>query len=262
MLTFVTSIRARAVAADWDHHVRLLERTLRSCLAQTEPKVRVVVVCHDRPDVRVDDPRVEFVPVDLPVPRLDHAELVCDKVLKISAGAQKAIADGSRFLMFADADDLVSRRLAGFAREHPDANGWYFPQGYSHQYGQPWLNRTHQHHLLCGTSAVLRADLLKFERSDAYRGGLVNTLAAAGHHEYAAILDAQGHPLAPLPFPGSVYVQHAASLATMVPATAAGTGAAWRRVARQVRLAGRELVTLRPLTPALAREFTIVRSAL
>jgi len=261
MLTFVTSIRARAVAADWDHHVRLLERTLRSCLAQTEPAVRVIVVCHDRPGVLVDDPRVEFVPVDLPVPRLDHAELVCDKVLKISIGAQQAIACGSRFIMFADADDLVSRRLAALARQCPDVNGWYFPRGYSHRYGQPWLKRTHHHHLLCGTSAVLRADLLKFERSDEYRGGWVNTLAAAGHDQYAAILEAQGHPLAPLPFPGSVYVQHAASLATMVPVGEA-SGSAWRRAARQLRHRASELATVRPLTPGLAREFTIDRSAL
>lgn len=260
VLTFVTSIRARAVAADWDHHVRLLERTLRSCLAQTDPEVRVLVGCHDRPSVGIDDPRLEFLALDLPVPRHDHAEMVCDKVLKISAAAQKAIADGSRFIMFADADDLVSRRLAWFARQHPDANGWYFSEGYSHQYGRPWLTRTRHHHLLCGTAAVLRSDLLRFAHSDEYRGGLVNTLAAAGHHEYAAILGAQGHPLEALPFAGSVYIQHDGSLARLAHTTA--TVAPRRPALGRVRRAARDLAGLRPLTPALTREFTIERSTL
>jgi len=261
VLTFVTSIRAKALATNWDRHLRLLERTLASCLAQTDPDIPVNVVGHERPAVRVSDPRLRFIEVDLPLPRREHAELVIDKVLKISVGAQAAIDEGSRFVMYADADDLVSRRLASFARESSDANGWYFPDGYSHRYGQPWLKRSHEQHLVCGTCAIFRADLLQFAHSAEYRGGWVNTLAAAGHNEYQAVQLAQARPLAPLPFPGSIYIQHGDSLATMV--TPEGeTGAAWRVALRSLRRAARELATVAPLTPHLAREFTIARAAL
>lgn len=258
MLAFVTSLRARALAADWDHHVRLLERTLASFLAQTDPEIRVVVVCHDLPHVsQAGDPRVHFQRTDLPLPARDHADMVRDKVLKISIGAQWAIDHGCRFLMYADADDLVSRRLAATTRQHPDANGWYFPDGFSHRYGQPWLTRSQRHDQLCGTCAIVRTDLLRFERSADYRGGWVNSLAAAGHQDYRAMLDREGHALAPLPFPGSVYLQHADSLATLASPAAVDEGSLVRHSLRAVRCRLRQWSRRRPLTPALAREFTI-----
>lgn len=260
MLAFVTSLRAKALAHDWAHHVRLLERTLASFLAQTDEHICVIVVCHERPVLSVCDSRVQFIEVDLPLPRREFNDLIVDKVLKISVGARRAIDDGCRFLMYADADDLVSRRLASFARAHPEANGWYFPKGYSHRYGQPWLKRSHLQYMLCGTCAIVRTDLLRFEYSAENRGGWVNTLAAAGHQEYHSLLAAQGHPLAPLPFAGSVYIQHADSVVTTLPpATLSGRG--WREVLRPVRATVRELATLRPLTRELAREFTIERAA-
>jgi hypothetical protein len=50
MIAFVTSLRARALAQDWDYHVWLLERTVQSMLTQTRGKTRVAVACHDVPD--------------------------------------------------------------------------------------------------------------------------------------------------------------------------------------------------------------------
>lgn len=259
MLAFVTSLRSKALADNWDHHVRLLERMVASCLAQTDADVRVIVVCHERPALSLADPRLSIVEVDFPLPRREFNDMTVDKVLKISLGAERAIAAGARFLMFADADDLVSRRLAAHAAAHPGANGWYFTTGYVHRYGRPWLTLNRDHHLLCGTCAVVRADLLEFGADAAYRGGRVNTLAAIGHNLYAGFMRERGHALEPLSFPGSVYIQHGESTVTELSPAAADLTVRGRL--RRLRRAVRRLRDVRLLTPALAREFTIERVA-
>lgn len=260
VLAFVTSIRARALAADWDYHVRLLERTVASFLAQTDPDIQVVVVCHDRPEIRLRDPRVHVIGVEFSPPRREFDDMTVDKVLKVSIGARWAIDHGCRFLMYADADDLVSRRLAAFARQHPDANGWFFTDGFAHQYGQPWVSRSPNHHQRCGTCAIVRTDALQFASDPVYRGGLVETLAAFGHTGYRDFMARAGRPIEPLPFPGSIYIQHPDSIITTRHAPDAGDGSALRRRLRAVRDAGRRARQLRLLTPSLAREFTIQRS--
>lgn len=259
MLIFVTSLRSRSLAQDWTYHLRLLDRTLASFLAQTDPDIRVVVVANEIPEVTVQDRRVHFLVVNYPAPPREFHAMTSDKVFKVTAGAQWAIEQGARFLMYADADDLVSRRLAAYARQHPDANGWYFPDGFSHRYGQPWLQRSRNHHMRCGTCAIFRTDHLRFERDPEYRGELVNTAAAFGHTGYRELMAKAGHPLEPLPFPGSVYVQHADSVVTVQPGGAAGTIV--RGVLRSARDLARAVSAMRPLTPSLAREFTIPRTA-
>lgn len=257
MLTFVTSLRARALASNWPYHVALLDRMLASCLAQTDRDVRVVVVCHDRPALRTRDPRVHVIEVSFPPPARTFDDMTTDKVLKVSAGAEWAVSQGSRFVMYTDADDLISRRLAAYAAAHPDANGWYFSDGFSHQYGRPWMMRSPNHHLTCGTCAIVRSDLLRFGVDPGYRGGRVETLAAIGHTNYLGYLAGLGHPLEPLPFAGSIYVMHPDSVITTLPAAERSLRARLRQARRSVRRAR----LVRPLTPALAREFSIERTA-
>lgn len=113
MLTFIVSMRARALSKDWALHTRLLQCTLNSILAQTHPAFDVVVVCHDVPDIpQARHSAVHTLSVDFPPPQRTNDDMCADKVLKISRGVEWAMARGSEYVMFVDADDLVSRRLS------------------------------------------------------------------------------------------------------------------------------------------------------
>lgn len=257
-------MRARALAADWRYHTWLLEKTLDSILAQTHPAFEAVVVCHDIPDIRqAAHPQVHILPVDIPVPARTNDDMCLDKVLKISAGVEWALKRGSDYVMFVDADDLVSRRLSAFVAAHHGANGWYFHDGFVHTYGERWVRVDAPHHLVCGTSAIVRADLLRSAPSDFCRGAVVNTLADAGHNLYEKHLAEGGTPIAPLPFPGAVYVLHPDSTSQVAggagywPAAAGERRPGWRRTLRRVRQAARRIGTMRPITPRLRAEFTI-----
>lgn len=261
MLAFVTSLRARALAKDWIHITWLLERCLDSVLAQSSPSFRVYVACHERPEAKqANDPRLRFISMDLPIPKRTFEDMLIDKVLKISKGAEVAVKDGCDFLMYFDADDLVSRRLCSFVHDTPQSpDGWYFQKGYAYRHGARWLHRQQNHHMLCGTCNIVRSEALEFETQGYYRGERVERLAAAGHNKLIENLQSKGRVAQPLPFPGSVYIQHGDSTVTVQDhASAPDAKPTWRRLAGSIKHTLREALRSRPLTEALRSEFSIL----
>jgi hypothetical protein len=268
MLTFIIPLRARALAKDWPLHLALLERTVDSILAQSHPAFAVAIVCHDVPEIRqVGHPAVHVLRVGVPLPQRTNDDMCADKVIKLSRGVDWANDHGSDYVMFVDADDLVSRRLSAFVAEHPAANGWYLQTGFVHRYGDWWMRAHAPHHLICGTSAIIRTNLLRAEPVAWCRGETVDTLAAAGHDAYLRHMAGQGAPLAPLPFAGAVYVLHDDSLSEVPGGVGhrhggvAGQQPRWRRALGRGKRVALDLPTLRPITPHLRAEFTIPRSA-
>lgn len=257
-------MRARALSRDWGYHTWLLERTLDSIVAQTSLDYDAVVVCHDIPEIaHKEHPKVHFVSVDFPPPGRISDDMYRDKVLKITRGIEWASRRCSEYVMFVDADDLVSRRLASFVSTHSGKNGWYIKSGFTFRYGDRWLRKSVPHHMICGTCAIVRTDLLMSSKSEFCRGETANTLANAGHTNYVSHLEAQGAPIEPLPFPGAVYVIHAESTSTIL-SIAGRSGAmaekhrpAWRRTLSWGKRAVKELGKLRPLTNEAREEFTI-----
>jgi hypothetical protein len=286
MLAFIISMRSRNVARDWDYHTRLLQCTLDSIFAQTNPEFEVVIVGHDTPEIpQIKHAAVHLLKVDFPPPKRIHHEMATDKILKISRGIEWAITRASSHVMFVDADDLVSRRLSDFVVSHPRENGWYFQTGYTHTYGQSWMRKQTPHHRICGTCLIVRKDLLRFAHSDQYTGQLynnlksssdrrffahlassgqiVNTLAAEGHGNYVTHLAAQGTPVQPLPFYGAVYILREDST-SMIPGSHRLENSFpptprpfLLRAASAIVRKAKVFASLRPLTTALRMEFNV-----
>jgi hypothetical protein len=260
-------MRARALARDWGHHTRLLQHALDSILAQTNPAFDVVVVCHDIPEIpQAKHGAVHMLTVDFPPPEKNNDDMCIDKVLKISRGVEWAIARGSDYVMFVDADDLVSRRLSEFVAAHPGDNGWYFYTGYVHRYGDRCMRKHTPHHLICGTGVIVRTNLLRFGKSDFCRGQRANTLAAAGIENYLAHLAEQGTPIQSLPFPGAVYVLHTDSTSEIPGGSGYRFGdprtrrPLWRRVAGWGKRTAKRIPNMRPVTAALRTEFSVPKA--
>ena len=112
--TFGIALTPRAVARDWGLIEALLDLTLASVRAQTDPDWRALIAVHERPRLAVPDARVAFVEVGWPVappgPHNDDSgrkkHLLSDIVRDNSGG----------YLMVLDADDWVDRDLVAAAR--------------------------------------------------------------------------------------------------------------------------------------------------
>ena len=284
MIAFVTSFRARALAQDWNYHVWLLERTMLSMLAQSGGKCHVVVACHEVPDISLArDPRVQFLSVGFKPPARNNDDMCVDKVLKLTVGARWALARGFEYVVFSDADDLMSNRIGGYVDAHRGENGWYCASEMFYTYGGSLLRYFDIPGMSAGPCVIIRSDLLSFESppfSGAWtdilvsggesnyldllnrRGEDVNVVAAIGLGHYRRLMSDAGHALEPLPFPANVVINHRDSTSFV----AGGIGSYYqagppRSVFRQFLSRTKQrlswLPTLRYATPSLRQEFLI-----
>lgn len=217
MLAFITSLRHPRNSDDYGRVEALLAQTLASVSRQTAPH-SVWVVGNRRP---TDLPRdVNWVPVDfeapsaLDSPRTGVAAVLRDKGTKLATGLLAARETAPDHVMFLDADDLVSRRLAALSAEDPAAAGWRIEHGYRWAADRGAVRRQPDFHRHCGSGCLVRTDLYDLP-ADLSAGASQAELEARlgdrlerwfGSHLYLADdLDAAGHPLAPVPFAGALY---------------------------------------------------------
>jgi hypothetical protein len=274
LITYVTSLRARSLADDWDYHVWLLERTLHSMLAQGDQDVHVVVACHDVPHISVD-PRVHFLQATFPVPARTNDDMCVDKVLKLSVGSEWAIGHGTKYVVFNDADDLVSAKLSRFIRDHDGANGWYTASEMFYKYGGRFMRSHIMGKTESGPCVIVRADLLTFDtppfsgfwtelvarggeadylRLLARHGRRVNVLAAVGLGHYRQFMSHRCCPLEPLPFAANVIINHRDSTSFV----SGGLGAYHPDVrAPTFRRVVKYLPTVRPVTASVRQEYFV-----
>jgi hypothetical protein len=229
-IAFITSFRAKALARDWSYHVWLLERTVESMLHQKRGDCRVIVACHEKPQTSlIMDQRVEFLQVAFSPPTRDNDHMCVDKVLKLSVGVERALAVGCDYVVFNDADDLVSNQLAGYIMDCASAPGWYAGSEIFYCYGRRLIRYLEIPPPLAGPCVIVRADLLTFDTPPfsgtwvdlvlsggeskylsllARQGHRINILAAVGLGHYQQWMREEGHPLARLPFPANIVINH------------------------------------------------------
>lgn len=258
MLTFVIPFKSRRVSRDWRTACRLLERTIHSATAQTEPDIRVLVVCHEVPQLEDLPRQCEFISAPFAPPSITPEEdlttdaalfqLRSDKGRKLLYGLSLARGMGE-YVMFLDGDDLVSNRLAAYVATHAGEAGWCFDLGYRMAAGSRWLYPRRRFYEECGSSHIIRTDLAPFPKRPDYSKDFDDYFIRRYEvHAYIAEnMKNLGHPLRPLPFYGAIYLFNPESI----------YGAGNRTKDSFVRTGLRWLLKRRRLTPEIAREFRI-----
>jgi hypothetical protein len=244
MLTFIMPLKSPEVCRDWPYVSRIAERSIKSVCAQTGAAFQLLLVCHRRPQTDFTHPSLTVIEEDFPVPGPSQQERMADKSRKLWRGLAAARANTPGHVMFVDADDCVSRRLAGFVAAHREANGWYFDRGYLHDQGSRWVLRKGDFHLLCGTSHILRCEPRDLPATVAEKESDY-WIASHGHQEMAAFMQNRGTPLAPLPFLGAVYNT----------ATSESSGGMALRGWHSRRILLYKMFHYRPLTAAIRGEY-------
>jgi hypothetical protein len=276
MIAFLTSFRARALAREWDRHVLLLNRAIGSMLSQTRGECCAVVACHDLPESRYrDHSRVHFISVDFAPPERNNDDMCVDKVLKLSAGAKWAIDRGCEYIVFSDADDLVSNRIGAYVDDHRGENGWCCSSEIFYTLGGRLARFFRMQAPAAGPCVIVRADLLQFafppfagHWADLIRAGgedhylkllerraaRVNTLAAVGHNHYLTLMKLEGHPLRSLPFPGNVVINHNDSMSFVEGGAGSFQPLSLRTRAKRFL---QFLPSMRLMSPSLRSEFSV-----
>jgi hypothetical protein len=204
MLCFVIALKSKVISKDWKRVSTLFENTLGSIFGQTNPDFKVIVVCHETPCISIDvDHRLEVINVDFPPPaQLDTKLTMQDKWHKLSIGMIRAGELKPNFIMFVDADDLVSNQLVDFVDKNKEENGWILRHGYNYTYGSKWIYISDN--FSCGSDSIVNSKLIQFPK-DLSQESVENCIVLRwGHTIIATKLAELGTSLKPLPFLGAM----------------------------------------------------------
>lgn len=252
-LTYVVPVRDPAGMANWDRMLPLIELTLASLAAGGG---RIVVAASPGTRLPTLPEGASLVEVHIPYrplpqgngkPRYRAVRL--DKGTRIAEALVASRPTGH--VMVVDYDDLVSRRLPDHVAAHPRANGWVVDRGYVVDEGRLAYLLPTGFNVRCGTSLIVRADLLKIPVSMAEAEETWVTRWLGSHRFLRQDLAAQGTPLEVLPFAGAAY-------RVGYPGNTSGHPSVRRRffprsMLRQPRALARHAVRLRPAL-VVARE--------
>ena len=217
MLGFVVPIKSPKVSSSWQSVSIVFERTARSICQQTHPNFKVVVVCHEPPNMGFTHPNLEYILADdLPIPETwdqKHG----DKMYKFVRGIRRAKSLGCSHVMLVDSDDCISNRLVEYMVDKTDSPGYFFNKGYFYKDNSRTLRLVpKQFHKICGTSHIINSKF--YDISDAELNQLPDQIHSRSklpkhihdlyyaHGHFVNGVRSKGGTLNPLPFPGSAYM--------------------------------------------------------
>jgi len=241
--SFAIPLKSKMVSNDWGTVLRMLSRTLRSILNQTNPNFKVFVGCHELPDVQeLRDPRIEVLQAKFDPP-LYRAEFMVDKHRKRELIAARWRDFGGGYMMSVDADDLVSNRVVEYVMTQSERRGFLVTKGYDFNESTKKINRAPRFYRICGTNCVInwhRDELpaQPFQREYVLFRESINH----GNVGTVGFFARRGEAFAPIPFPAVMYVRSHGDNATDVLHTEG-----WRRR------------FIRAMTPAVRLDTQIAR---
>jgi hypothetical protein len=205
MLLTIIPFIADGVANDWQKAVSCLERTLGSIFGNPERDLRAMVVCQDRPPLKIKDERYIFLETKLPKPdKQDVNAKERDQGMKIAEAFEAARGLSPEYVMIVDADDLISNTLVSYVHQRPNFDAFCMKVGYEWRENtsrftiRPFFNQC------CGSSFVWRFNERLFP---AWLGKTyTKRICDQSHSHVEAAMDAEGFQVDKIYEPKAVYV--------------------------------------------------------
>ena len=184
-------------------------------------RFRVLVVCNRVPDIDAN-PQVEYLKVDFPAPSYSNRPETGMEAIRVDRGCKYLVGliQARRYqpshVMFFDADDLISDRIANFVGDGHDPDGWYIETGYQYCVGDTKLSIQSDFHRHCGSSLIYSYDMLDLppeldENADMpsiirHADEKVLKYVLGSHRVAIRFFQSQGFTFRPLPFVGAIWV--------------------------------------------------------
>lgn len=170
MLTFVIPVKSKSVSSDWTNFSQLFEKTLKSICNQKDSNFKVVVVCHETPEINFSHENLHFIHPDFEPPSKENispktylTNQRIDKGNKIKLGVAYASKElNADYVMLVDSDDLVSNNVATFVNNNGnDLPGWYVGKGYLNFKWKNIIVATKKFNYLCGSCIIIKPNLIE-----------------------------------------------------------------------------------------------------
>ena len=210
-MIFCIPLKPKVKANDWGLVCKNLNETILSIKNQVGSyNNKIIIACHDKPEIDVSDVDCRFVFADWDVDTIVH-EKYKDKSLKIKLlGVELQKYDGE-YAMLLDADDVLSRDLAQHVYSEASEHGYCVEYGYAYDKANKVLAKLpgvwdKPFHFYCGSSFIWKIRKKDVPKNMADKGWkLWNALKS--HTEWKRTSEKLGKPLSDIPFPAVIYMQ-------------------------------------------------------
>ncbi len=205
MLLTIIPFIAEGVANDWQKAVACLDRTLGSILGNPERDLRAMVVCQDRPPLKLNDERYLFLETRQPKPdKQDVMAQSRDIGAKTVEAFEAARELSPEYVMLVDADDLISNTLASYVFQRPTFDAFCLKSGYRWREGSSQFTLLRCFNQVCGSAFVWRFNKRLFP---AWLGKTYTKRICDQEHSFVeAAMDAEGLQVDKIYEPKAVYV--------------------------------------------------------
>lgn len=136
MFYFITTLRHPNNAKNYQAIIDLLLLTIESvCNQKTENKYKFLIVCNEKPNIQVNEDKVEFLTVDFPAPGVGKGEKLAfdavlkDKGSKLAAGLIWLHQFTPNKVFIIDADDWVNSHTVEYVNKHASVPFWHVNKG-------------------------------------------------------------------------------------------------------------------------------------
>ncbi|WP_438766464.1 glycosyltransferase family A protein [Kushneria sp. TE3] len=211
---FGIPLRAKASSRNWTLVCNNLERTLMSLARQSRRDFRVVIACHERPEIDTCGLDVEFVIAETPAPAVDainhKGQPVNDKPLKkcLLGLALARQVRHSFYYMHLDADDLIHPELVATTLDDDNRRGYLIEKGVLFDCANRRFALASAERMPfwrhCGSCAVVY--FTPRELPESISDKRCYFVQFQRHREYADLCKQHGRPLTPLEDYMAVYL--------------------------------------------------------
>jgi hypothetical protein len=259
MIVFIIPLKSKQVSKDWERVSKLLERCVRSITNQTSEKFKVIIVCHEQPNIQINDPSINYLHANFLPPNLEEINAVNlmdkDKNNKMWLGLEYAHQLNPSHVMFVDADDCISCHIAKFVNDNPHVNGWFLDSGYVYKDGSNRIfYKKKNFYWLSGTSHIIKYSLLQDKSIKSFYTESNDAL----HQRIVKILEERKTSLVPLPFPGAVYItENGENIYQGTPPKPELSLFFFKELILTWPRQLRELITFQPLKESIIHEFSL-----
>jgi hypothetical protein len=205
-LVFAICLKSQRHSSDWNALSKMLSATLRSILASSDGRFRIVVAGHEKPDIEeLKDQRVVFLEAPFPVPEQPSGHDRWLKRVLIGAWVREQTRKRVR-VMFLDADDLIHKQLVRAALRSSPRVSLVVDKGYRFDLRNGALQPIGRFDRKCGSCflPVFRRDELPRH----WRDKKSSYAQFRTHTKYRALCAELGKPIETLDFFAVVYVSN------------------------------------------------------
>jgi hypothetical protein len=209
MIIFIIPLISKQVSSNWDLTTKLLQGTLDSIANQSDQNFKVIISCHEIPNVQLkqNSERLSFLQMEYaPLEELNRSSGMHDKGIKCCHALKSLENCDFSYCMVVDADDRLHKNLVSFLNSEQNVDGWIIDKGYQVDYYSSRCLENDKLSNICGSTVIVSSKIALNTNQFSLEESIIYFTDSQGHNNAKKFFYCNNLILKYLPFNGVQYI--------------------------------------------------------